>query len=79
LAIPAITGAALMAWMELPADAQEAQLPDLGLGAAIAGVSAYACIRLFIALIERIGLMPYVYYRLALGAALFVMLYWRSS
>ena len=76
LAIPAISGAALMAWMELPADARGVQLPNLGLGAAIAGLSAYACIRLFIALIERIGLMPYVYYRLALGATLFMLLSW---
>ena len=29
-----------------------------------------------LALIERIGLMPYVYYRLALGAALFMLLTW---
>ena len=76
LAIPAISGAALMAWIDLPPEARSAQLGDLALGAAIAGVSAYACIRFFIALIERLGLMPYVYYRLALGAALFVLLAW---
>ena len=76
LAIPAISGAALMAWNDLPAEAQETQLTDLALGAAIAGLSAYICIRFFIALIERIGLMPYVYYRLALGAALFMLLTW---
>ena len=76
LAIPAISGAALMAWIDLPAEAHSAQLTDLALGAAIAGLSAYACIRFFIALIERIGLMPYVYYRLALGAALFMLLCW---
>ena len=74
LAIPAISGAALMAWIDLPAEARGAQLADLALGAVIAGLSAYACIRLFIALIERIGLMPYVYYRLALGATLFILL-----
>ena len=74
LAIPAISGAALMAWIDLPAEARSAQLADLALGAVIAGLSAYACIRLFIALIERIGLMPYVYYRLALGATLFILL-----
>ena len=74
LAIPAISGAALLAWIDLPADARSAQLADLALGAAIAGLSAYACIGFFIALIERIGLMPYVYYRLALGVALFMLL-----
>ena len=74
LAIPAISGAALMAWIDLPADVKRAQLPDLALGAAIAGLSAYACIHFFIALIERIGLMPYVYYRFALGLALLWLL-----
>ena len=76
LAIPAISGAALMAWIGLPAAAQGVQLANLALGAAVAGISAYACISLFIALLERVGLMPYVYYRLALGAALFTLLSW---
>ena len=74
LAIPAISGAALMAWIDLPAEAQGAQLANLALGAAIAGLSAYACIRFFIALIERIGLMPFVYYRLTLGVVIVVLL-----
>ena len=76
LAIPAISGAALMAWTDLPAEARSVQFADLALGAAIAGLSAYACIHFFISLIERIGLMPYVYYRLALGATLFALLSW---
>jgi len=74
LAIPAISGAALLGWLDLPAEARDAQLPALTLGAVVAGLSAYVCIRLFIALIERIGLMPFVYYRLALGTALIALL-----
>ncbi len=70
LAIPAISGAALVTGLELPAEAWQGQFADLALGIAIAAVSAYLCIRLFVGLIERTGLLPYVCYRLALGLAL---------
>ena len=42
----------------------------LGLGALVAGVSAYACIGVFLALVARVGLWPFVAYRIALGAVL---------
>jgi len=37
---------------------------------AIAGASAFVCIQLFINLIERIGMLPFVIYRLVLGLGL---------
>ncbi|MDX1513652.1 MAG: undecaprenyl-diphosphate phosphatase [Gammaproteobacteria bacterium] len=43
------------------------------LGALVAFLSAYACIHFFLRLIERMSLLPFVIYRLALGAALFVL------
>ena len=43
---------------------------EIGIGALISGVTAYACIALFLKWIERIGMMPFVWYRLALGAVL---------
>jgi len=42
----------------------------LALGALVAGVSAYACIHLFLRLLERIGFLPFVIYRVVLGLAL---------
>lgn len=42
------------------------------LGAAAAGVSAYLCIHYFLKLLQRIGLVPFVMYRLFLGAVLLV-------
>ena len=39
--------------------------------AMLAGLSAYACIHFFIVLVERTGMRPYVYYRIALGLTLF--------
>jgi len=45
----------------------------LALAALVAGVAAYTCIALFLRVLDRIGLMPFVWYRLALGSVLVVM------
>ena len=47
---------------------------DLIIGALISAVSAYFCIHFFLKLLERIGMTPFVIYRLLLGALL-LMLY----
>ena len=44
------------------------------LGAGLSFVSAYACIFLFLKIIERMGMMPFVIYRLLLGIGLIVFL-----
>jgi undecaprenyl-diphosphatase len=38
--------------------------------AAIAGIAAWLCVHWFLKLIERIGMLPFIVYRLALGALL---------
>ena len=43
------------------------------IGALISAVSAYACIHYFLKLLERIGMLPFVAYRLVLGAVLVVL------
>ncbi len=73
LAMPAIAGASLLAGLNLPPETNAATISQLALGAGVAALSAYLCISLFIGLMARIGLMPYVYYRLALGALLLLM------
>jgi len=70
LSIPTIGGAGVLMTREVLREGVPEHWLQLFVGALIAGVSAYACIRLFIALIERTGLTPYVIYRLALGAVL---------
>ena len=42
-------------------------------GIAISGVAAYCCIHYFLAFIRRIGMQPFVIYRLMLGAVLIFM------
>ena len=73
LAVPAISGAALLAAAKLPPNASSGLLADLALGAAIAAGSAYLCIGAFIRLLERTGLRPYAYYRVALATALLLL------
>ncbi len=46
---------------------------DLLIGAAVSAVSAYACIHFFLKLLDRIGMLPFVIYRLLLGAMLFAL------
>jgi undecaprenyl-diphosphatase len=70
LSIPTIAGAALLATLDLLETGDTSRWSELALGATLAGLSAYACIHFFIALVERTGVMPYVVYRLVLGAVL---------
>ena len=45
------------------------------IGVLASGVSAYLCIHYFLKLLDRIGFMPFVYYRVVLGVLLLV-LFW---
>ena len=42
------------------------------LGTMVSAVTAYACIALFLRVLDRIGMMPFVYYRILLAG----LLYW---
>ncbi len=45
----------------------------LSLGVAVSGLSAYGCIGWFMKLLERTGMLPFVFYRLVLGGVLFYL------
>ena len=72
LSIPVIVLAggfeAAQAWSSAQTVAWDAMLA----GAAIAFVCAYASIHYFLKLVERVGLLPFVIYRLALGVVLLI-------
>lgn len=42
-------------------------------GAVVSGFSAYLCIHWFLKLLDRVGMLPFVVYRLVLGALLFAL------
>lgn len=73
LSIPVIGAAATLLLVEL-LQAQTVNWSELAYGVLISGVSAYCCIHLFLSFINRIGFMPFVYYRILLGAALWAWL-----
>lgn len=73
LAIPAIAGATMYTAIDAGA-AMPLPWIDLGLGFAIAALAAFACIAAFIRLVERIGMMPFVVYRVILGIALLILI-----
>ena len=73
LSIPTIAGAAILTIADLMSEPEPARWLDLSIGAGLAALSAYLCISAFISLVERTGMLPYVIYRLLLGAGLFYL------
>lgn len=76
LSIPVILGAGLL----LTLDLLESQVPvdwySMLYGAVLSFACAYLCIYLFLSWISRIGMLPFVIYRLVLGGALLLFVYW---
>lgn len=70
LSIPAIAGAATLKLADLIRGEDPVDWLALSTGCVVAAISAYICIRLFLAFIARVGFMPFIVYRLLLGAAL---------
>ena len=70
LSIPAIGLSGGLTTFKLIQQPQSVDWGILGAGFLLAAVSALVCIHFFLQLIERIGMMPFVWYRLALGAIL---------
>lgn len=70
LSIPIILGAGLVKTKELVESGTDAQWQMIGVGAVVAALSAWACIHLFLSLVDRIGMKPFVIYRLILGVLL---------
>jgi undecaprenyl-diphosphatase len=72
MAIPVILLSA--GWKSLDLFAlREFPWDTLVIGVSVSAISAYLCIKYFLKLIERVGFMPFVIYRLLLGALLLVL------
>ena len=70
LSIPAIAMAGSYLTLKLILEANGVDWQAIALGATVAFVSAYACIHYFLILLDKLGMMPFVIYRLLLGAFL---------
>lgn len=70
LSIPVIVLAGGLKTIELIQSNLETDWFAIITGAALSAISAYICIHLFLKLLEKVGMWPFVIYRLLLGAIL---------
>ena len=70
MSIPVILGAGLLKGMELAETGTADQWSMILTGTLLAAVSAYSCIHLFLKWLDRIGMLPFVIYRMLLGFGL---------
>lgn len=70
LSIPIILAAGGLKSMELLEGGHPVPWQQIGVATLVSGLTAYACIYWFLKALERIGMWPFVVYRLALGSVL---------
>lgn len=73
LSIPIIASAGALKFGQLMTQGAVFDWQIMLLGTVVSGLTAYACIEVFLRLLDRVGMMPFVYYRVALAAALFAV------
>ncbi len=72
LSIPLITAGGLLTVKDLAEQQGTVDWQSIIIGAGISGLTAFLCIHYFLKLINKIGMAPFVWYRLLLG---FILLY----
>lgn len=78
LSIPVIALAGALQTTKLATSPEPVNWTMLVVATVVSGISAWLCIHYFLAFIRRIGMQPFVAYRLLLGALLF-WLYWPAA
>lgn len=74
LSIPIIVAAGLLETLKLAESGMEVPWNLMVLGILASAISAFLCIHLFLNLVSRIGMLPFVIYRLLLGGFLFLFI-----
>ncbi|KIO36470.1 MULTISPECIES: undecaprenyl-diphosphate phosphatase [unclassified Shewanella] len=75
MSVPVSLGAALLVVKDLLSSQEAIDYQALVLGTGLSFVAAYLCIHYFLKIISRMGMTPFVIYRLALGAILCVVIF----
>ncbi|MGD8515264.1 MAG: undecaprenyl-diphosphate phosphatase [Granulosicoccaceae bacterium] len=75
LSIPIILASGGLETWKLASGAAPVDWNALFMGVLISGVSAFTCIHFFLKWLDRVGMWPFVWYRLALGIGLLVLFY----
>ena len=73
LAVPVMAAAGLAEVLDVATTGTRVDVHAMLLGGAISGVTGLACIHYFLKWLTRYGVLPYVLYRLALGAVLLII------
>jgi undecaprenyl-diphosphatase len=71
LSIPVIASAGVLKARDLYASPAPVDWTMLIVGALVSGLVAYLCIAAFLQLLNRLGMAPFVYYRVLLGLGLY--------
>ncbi|MCG6966004.1 MAG: undecaprenyl-diphosphate phosphatase [Chromatiaceae bacterium] len=75
LSIPTILASSVLVTKDLLEAGTPVDWSGLGLGVLLSGIAAYLTIFFFLRFIERIGMWPFVIYRLLLGGLIFILVY----
>ena len=73
LSIPVIVLAGGLSTLDLLQEPVPVDWGSMIIGVVTSAITAYACIHFFLKLLERIGMLPFVIYRLVLGAVLLAL------
>ena len=74
LSLPVTAAAGIFEGVELTRSAVPQPWMEMALAAVVAGLTTYACVAVLLRFIQRIGMWPFVVYRLLLGAVLWYAL-----
>lgn len=75
MSVPIILGAVLFMALEAVGEPSlDAPLDMMFCATLVSGLSAYATIALFLGVVTRVGMMPFVWYRLGLGSVLLLII-----
>ena len=75
LSIPTILASSILVTRDLLQTESAVDWSALGLGVLLSGITAYLAIFFFLRFIERIGMWPFVIYRLLLGGLIIILVY----
>jgi len=73
LSIPLIMAGGSLKTLDLVKESNPVDWQAIIYGTVLSGISAYVCIHYFLKLLERVGMMPFVIYRLVLGSLLLLL------
>ena len=74
LAMPVIFASGVLQSVRMVSEVSPISWSDLLLGVLLSAISAGLCIHYFLQMVERLGMLPFVVYRVLLGLAIFALL-----